>query len=256
MWIGERQRRILNLIATVGRIEAEAMAEQLRVSRETIRRDLKQLEQDGRIRRVHGGAVPPEPLPERPFRARRRVEVEAKRRIGLAAAPLLKPGQSCFVDAGTTTAAFSSALARVGGICVITNSVEVAATMRAADPRADVVLLGGQFGTEVPATHGELTISEIGRFRADFAVLSPVGIDPAGGITYHSFAEAEIARTMMAHATATIWLADRTKLGQINRATVCHCRDVGTLVTDAPAETTAIYRAAGVARIVTAEAEA
>jgi DeoR/GlpR family transcriptional regulator of sugar metabolism len=255
MWAGERHRRILNLIASVGRVEAETMAEQLHVSRETIRRDLKQLEQDGRVRRVHGGAIPVEPAPERPFRARRRVQVDAKRRIGQAAAPLLRPGQSCFIDAGTTTAAFASALARIGGVFVITNSVEVAAILRAGDAAADIVLLGGRFGTEVPATHGELTIAEIGRFRADVAVLSPVGVDPVGGVTYHLFIEAEIARTMMRHAGLTLWLADHTKLGQTNRAAVCACPDIHTLVTDAPAEVTAPYRAAGVGRVITAKAK-
>jgi len=250
--LDERQQHILDLIGAVGRIEADLVAVQLHVSRETIRRDLMQLEKDGRVRRVHGGAVRAEPSEEKPFRTRKRVQITAKRRIAAAAAALLRPEQSCFIDAGTTTAAFAEALAGLDGLLVVTNSIEVAVNLRAGNAHTDVILLGGRMAIEVPATHGELTISEIGRFRADLAVLSPVGLDALGGVTYHEFGEAEIARVMMKNAAATMLLADHTKLGRISRAAVCGCGDLDILVTDAGAETTEVFRAAGVKRIVQA----
>ncbi|WP_284948128.1 DeoR/GlpR family DNA-binding transcription regulator [Acidisoma cladoniae] len=252
MRLDERQQHILDLLGAVGRIEADLVAAQLRVSRETIRRDLMQLEKDGRVRRVHGGAVRVEPLGEKPFRTRKRVQIAAKRRIGATAATLLRAEQSCFIDAGTTTAAFAGALAGLDGLLVVTNSIEVAVNLRAVSANADVILLGGRMAIEVPATHGELTISEIGRFRTDFAVLSPVGIDALGGVTYHEFGEAEIARMMMKNAAATMLLADHTKLGRISRATVCGCGELDILVTDATADKTEAFRAAGVKRIVRA----
>lgn len=254
MWAAERHRRILEVIASLGRIEAEAAAAQLRVSRETIRRDLKHLEDLGRLSRVHGGAVDAEASSEMPFRARRRAQVEAKRRIARSAASLLRPGMSCFIDAGTTTTAFASALAQIGQIFVITNSIEAATALRAVDAGAEIVLLGGRFGLEVPATQGELTIAGIARFHVDVAVLSPVGVHPQRGVTYDNLAEAEIARTMIQNAATTMLLADRTKLGRICRHVVCSCGDLGSLVTDAPAESNEPFRLAGVARIVTADA--
>jgi DeoR family fructose operon transcriptional repressor len=246
MWVDERQQRIMDIIATIGRVEADAVAAQLRVSRETVRRDLMLLERDGRVRRVHGGAVRADPPPERPFRTRKRVQMDAKRRIGRAAAALIQPGMSCFIDAGTTTASFSESLAAIDDVLVITNSIEVAVNLRAANAHADVVLLGGRMAVDVPATQGELTIAEIGRHRADIAILSPVAIDLLEGVTYHALSEAAIARAMIQGAARIMLLADHTKLGRISRAVVCRCVDLDTLITDAPEEAVEAYRAAGV----------
>jgi len=249
MWVDERQQRIMDIITTVGRVEADAVAAQLRVSRETIRRDLMLLERDGRVRRVHGGAVRADPPPERPFRTRKRTQMEAKRRIGRAAAALIQPGMSCFIDAGTTTAIFSESLASVSDILVITNSIEVAVTLRSANVNADIVLLGGRMGIEVPATHGEMTIAEIARHRVDLAILSPVAIHPVEGVTYHELSEAAVARAMIRSAARTMLLADHTKLGRISRAVVCRCEDLDTLVTDGPEDRVEDFQAVGISTV-------
>ena len=251
MWVGERQRRIMDVITSVGRIEAEAMALHLQVSRETIRRDLKELESSGRIRRVHGGAISVDLGLEAPFRRRRRMQVEAKRRIGRAAAALLRPGMSCFVDAGTTTAAFAAAL-NVPGLTIITNSIEVAALLRAGAADSEIFLLSGHLGADVPSTSGALTIAQIERSQVDVAILSPVGVHPTAGVTYYDADEAEIARTMIARAQSTILLADRTKLGQVSRYAVCACNALDALVTDAPSTLTELFRDTGVRRMVVA----
>lgn len=252
MWVDQRHQRIIELISTVGRVEADAVAAELRVSRETVRRDLMMLEDKGQLRRIHGGAVRPDPPPERPFRARKRAQMEAKRRIARAAADLVKPGISCFIDAGTTTAAFAEAVAGIEDVLVLTNSIEIAVHLRGASAKADVVLLGGRMALEVPATHGELTIAEIGRHRVDLAILSPVAIHPTAGVTYHELAEAAIARAMMQQAAQTIVLADHTKLGVISRSVICGCKDLDTLVSDAAPDALEAYRAAGLRGILSA----
>ncbi len=249
MWVDERQQRIMEIIATIGRVEADAVAAQLRVSRETIRRDLMLLERDGRIRRVHGGAVRADPPPERPFRTRKRIQMDAKRRIGRAAAALIRPGMSCFVDAGTTTAIFSESLVFVPDVLVITNSIEVAVNLRTANGNADVVLLGGRMAIDVPATHGELTIAEIGRHRVDLAILSPVAVHPVEGVTYHELSEAAVARAMIQGAARTMLLADHTKLGRVSRAVVCRCEEIDTLVTDGPEDQVEDFRSVGLSTV-------
>jgi DeoR family fructose operon transcriptional repressor len=249
MWVDERQQRIMEIIATIGRVEADAVAAQLRVSRETIRRDLMLLERDGRIRRVHGGAVRADPPPERPFRSRKRTQMDAKRRIGRAAASLVQPGMSCFVDAGTTTAIFSESLASISDVLVITNSIEVAVNLRAGNANANVLLLGGRMAVDVPATHGELTIAEIARHRVDLAILSPVAVHPIEGVTYHELSEAAVARAMIRSAARTMLLADHTKLGRVSRAVVCRCEDLDTLVTDGPEDLVEEFQSAGIATV-------
>ncbi|MCB8876952.1 DeoR/GlpR family DNA-binding transcription regulator [Acidisoma silvae] len=246
MWVDERQQRIMEMIGTVGRVETDAIAAELQVSRETIRRDLLLLERDGKLRRVHGGAVRADPPPERPFRTRKRVQMDAKRDIARAAVALIKPGSSCFIDAGTTTATFAQELVHVPELLVITNSLEVAMTLRAANSNSEILLLGGLMGTEVPSTYGDVTIAEIARHRTDICILSPVALDPEAGVTYHDLNEAAVARAMMRHTSRSLILADHTKLGWVSRSVVCACSEIDDLISNADIADLAQYRESGV----------
>jgi DeoR family transcriptional regulator, fructose operon transcriptional repressor len=232
VWSEQRHHRILNLLLTQGRIETDSLAELLDVSRETVRRDLLKLESEGKLRRVHGGIVPVELPPEKPFETRRQVNAAEKQRIAKAAARLLDPGECCFIDAGTTTAALAVELAKLRGLAIITNSLDVASTVRGAQPDADVLLLGGQLGADVPATYGEITISQIERFHADTAVISPVGLDREHGATDYFLPEAEVARAMIANSRRLIMLADSSKLGMVSRVRLCTCQQIDILVVD------------------------
>jgi DeoR/GlpR family transcriptional regulator of sugar metabolism len=251
MWSEERHHRILTMLIAQGRIETDSVAETLNVSRETVRRDLLKLEADGKVRRVHGGAIAAEISAEKPFETRRQVNAAEKKRIAKAAARLLQPGECCFIDAGTTTAAFAQELARLPGIAVITNSLDVASAMHGGQPDADVLLLGGQLGADAPATYGEITISEIERFRPDAAIISPVGLDPEHGATDYFLPEAEVARAMIANARRLIMLADRSKIGEVSRVRLCPMAVIDTLVVDAGGHPLlASTKAAGVKLIV------
>ena len=143
----------------------------LAASRETIRRDLATLDGRGLARRVHGGALSREdggaPV-EGPFAARRLENVEAKRAVARAAAATLGPGDSLFVDTGTTTLHFADELARVEGLTVVTNSAAIAE--RAGRARGSTVyLLGGEFRPEARETVGAMTLAQIGELRAAHA---------------------------------------------------------------------------------------
>jgi DeoR family transcriptional regulator, fructose operon transcriptional repressor len=253
MWAEERQHRIMNLVATQGRIETDSLAQALNVSRETVRRDLMKLASEGKVRRVHGGVTAAELPPEKPFGARALVHAAEKQRIAKAAVRLLAPGQCCFIDAGTTTAAFARELATVCGIAVITNSLDVAEAIRSGQADADVVLLGGRMGADVPATYGELTLGQIERFRADFAIVSPVGIDPRHGATDYLMPEADVARAMIANAARVAILADRSKLGVVSRVKLCPCEGIDILVVDkGPHPLVGALRKAGIGEIIAA----
>ena len=231
MWSGDRENHILRLLSLAdGRLETERLAEMLKVSRETVRRDLLKLEAAGRIRRVHGGALAVQIAGEAPFNERRRHNAEAKQRIARAAARLMAPGASCFIDAGTTTMAFAAAFSNIPHVNVITNSMDVVRIVREAQPTAEVILLGGRVGGDFPGIHGELTIGQINRFRPDMAFVSPVGLHPKHGATSYHLQEAEVARAMIENANRVILLADRSKLGQISRVEVCSCREIDVLI--------------------------
>jgi DeoR/GlpR family transcriptional regulator of sugar metabolism len=235
MWSQERHQRILAQLQAYQRVTTDDLARTLDVSRETVRRDLLELEAAGALRRVHGGAVALEPSAEEPFRQRLSLRRREKQAIARAARALLHPGQSCFIDAGSTTLLFAEELGKISGITVITNSVDVAATLRRQDPQAEVLLLGGRLASEVPATYGELTLSEIARFQVDMAFISPVGVHPQRGVTNYEFHEAEVARVMLNHADRLVVLADHEKIGRVSRVQICGAQKIATLVTNAGA---------------------
>lgn len=246
MWAKERHQRILSMLTANRQVSANDLAEMLGVSRETVRRDLLDLEETGKVARVHGGAVLPDTRTEDPFRQRMASQVRAKSEIARKAVGLIQPGQVVMVDAGSTTAVFGRELAKVPGVSVITNSLDIATTLQGAG--AEVILLGGRIAADVPATVGELTLSEIRRFEVDLCFSAPVALHPQKGAFFYDLQEAEISVAMAAQARRTVILADHGKLGDTSRVQSWPIADVSTLVTNraATTEQTAPFEQAGV----------
>lgn len=243
MWQEDRHQRIRALLASAGRVNAERIAAELGVSRETVRRDLLDLERAGALMRVRGGAVAAGGEPEPPIAVRAKVRVREKRAIARAAALRVLPGQTLFMDAGSTTALLAEALAGQGGVMVVTNSVDVAVSLSDAGARergVEVMLLGGRLVDGVAATCGAQAVAEIHRFRADLALLSPVGFDARYGATSFDPREAEIARAMAENARRVAILADHAKIGAVSRVSYRAADGIDLLVTDAAAETPAL----------------
>mgnify|MGYP001038423329 CR=1 FL=1 len=236
MWSQDRHQRILSLLKSSNQVSANDLAELLDVSRETVRRDLLDLEGSGQIDRVHGGAVLKRKDNEAPFEARKGAHHRAKQDIARKAVSLIEPGSSIMVDAGTTTTVFGEVLAKLSGIMVVTNSIDIAQTIRAAGSDIDLILLGGQLVSDVPATYGELTLSEIARFNVDQVFIAPVAVDVSDGAFSFEIKEAEVARAMVARACETVILCDRSKLSATSRVKFCDANQIGTLVTDSRAE--------------------
>lgn len=237
----------MSLLKNNQQVNANEMADLLNVSRETVRRDFLELEQAGKIERVHGGAVLPQQQGEAPFERRKNAQSRAKQEIARSAAKLVAPGSTIMLDAGTTTSVFGKALAKVPDIMVITNSIDVAQTIRAAGSDIELILLGGGIVSDVPATYGELTLAEIRRFRVNAAFISPVGLDAMHGAYSYALREAEVASAMLAQAEQRILLCDASKLGRTSRMKLCEAGEIDVLVTDsqATAEQIKQFRAVG-----------
>ncbi len=230
MWAKERHQRILSMLAANQQVSANNLAGMLGVSRETVRRDLLDLEEIGKVARVHGGAVLPEARMEDPFRQRMTTQIRAKSEIAKKAVSLIQPGQTIMVDAGSTTAVFARELVKVPGISVVTNSLDVATTLQAGG--REVVLLGGRIAADVPATVGELTLSEIRRFEVDLCFSAPVALHPEKGAFFYDLQEAEISAAMAEQAVKTVSMAHHTKLNATSRVRSLDAEGIGTLVTD------------------------
>jgi DeoR family glycerol-3-phosphate regulon repressor len=226
-----RRSRILAALHLQQRTSVNELATQLDVSRETIRRDLTQLENGGLLRKVHGGAVPMQTATEPALQLRAAQHRIEKHLIGERAARLFRAGDSLFVDAGSTTTAFATALAAVRGITVITNSLDVALRLgRARDAR--VHLLGGVFKPTGIETVGAEAIEQIATFHPDYAVLTVGAIDEDGNVLDFDHDEAMIARAMIGQARSLTLLADNSKFGRPALMRICQLREVSRLVTD------------------------
>ncbi|APE31034.1 DeoR family transcriptional regulator [Halomonas aestuarii] len=234
MWSRERHKRILSVLETKGKISANDLASMLGVSRETVRRDLVELGAEGLITRVHGGALLSQAQTEPPFRKRQVEQIRAKRDIARKAAGLVLPGQTILVDAGTTTSVFAHELAKISGITVITNSIDIATTVQSAETKIDLILLGGGIISDVPATYGELTLAEIRRFHVDLTFVAPVALDSEKGAFDFDLHEASVAGAMMEQASESVLLVDHTKLGKVSRVKYCDPGQIDMLVTDTP----------------------
>src|ERR1700722_18134623 len=114
----ERRERILELLrdSESGRLTVEELAERLKISQETARRDLAHLASGGLISKFHGGATLPQPSGEGPFRIRMAESLREKRAIARAAAALFRPGDTLLIDTGSTTIFFAEELARLSGL--------------------------------------------------------------------------------------------------------------------------------------------
>jgi DeoR/GlpR family transcriptional regulator of sugar metabolism len=235
MWQEDRHQRIRALLSTLQRVSTERIMADLGVSRETVRRDLLDLEALGELRRVHGGAI--KPADEAPIAERAHTRVKSKTAIAKAAMGVISSGQTLFIDAGTTTSALAEELAKLANLTVVTNSIDVALKMRGAaeqqaEARNEVILLGGSISDRAMATGGSTTIVDIHRYRADVALLSPVGIDHRHGATNYDHEETEVARAMVANAQRVVILADYSKIGQRSRISYCPAEDVDVLITN------------------------
>lgn len=254
MWAKDRHHLINAKLAVNAYVSVDELVEELQVSRETIRRDIVQLEGEGKLRRVHGGVERSEVSNEPRFVDRMRVNAVAKKRIGVAAARLVQPGMLVSVDAGTTALTFAKAMASIPDVTIISNSAVAINVILAIRPDADVVLIGGHVIPEIPGTFGEMATSSIRHYIPDLGVFSPVGLDVYRGATDFHQSEAEFAHALIHSAKKTVALADTSKLGTVSRVEICACKEIDILVTekgDATEEIKAI-RAAGIQEIIVA----
>jgi DeoR family glycerol-3-phosphate regulon repressor len=228
----DRRRRILAIMAGHDQVTVNRLAAELGVSRETVRRDLRELAERRLLRKVHGGAVTAQTAHESAFNLREGQHRLEKQRIAERAAGLFADGDSLFVDAGTTTAVFAGELARRKGLTVITNAVDVAARMWHGGG-GRVHLLGGAFRGDPAQCLGPQTIEQIGNFRADHAVLTIGAVDAQAGFLDFDMDEAKVAAAMARQARAVTVLADSSKLGRLALVKVCALAQVSRLVTDA-----------------------
>jgi len=233
MYAEERQQAILTRAREAGSVDVDDLSTGFEVSQETIRRDLKTLEQAGMVRRVHGGAIAVERLAFEPaLDERDRLMTGEKEVIAQEAVSRLpESGASILLDAGSTTRRLAQVLPPDCGLTVVTNSPAIGLLLAHRDDLT-VMLIGGRLRTRTIATVDEWAIHATSLIHVDVAFMATNGLSTAHGLTTPDPAEAAIKRGMIGTADEVILLADHTKVDDDYFARFGDVADVDLLVTD------------------------
>lgn len=180
MFLEERQAKILELLSENGKVLVKELAEMFNVTEDSIRKDLTALELEGQLKRTYGGAVPiKEKLQITEAQKRRIIDVEAKRKIAVAAVKIISSNDLIFLDASTISIAIAEILEkRESPYKIITNMVDVL-VMLARNPKIDIIFAGGQINKSRDGFIDGLNIEFMSKFRPDISFVGVVGVDVA-----------------------------------------------------------------------------
>lgn len=234
VYAAERQRGIFDLARRKGRVSVSGLAREFDVTTETIRRDLDVLDEQGVLRRVHGGAVVAAhvALSETGLADREPTNVAQKGRIAAAAMEFLPgPTGSVLMDAGTSTARLAAMLTPDSARTVITGSVPVAGQL--IKNGLAIQMLGGRVRGITGATVGAETVAAISRLRCDVAFVGVNGLSVVHGLSTPDPEEGAVKAALVAAARQVIVLADSSKIGAEFLVSFAAVADLDVLITDA-----------------------
>jgi DeoR/GlpR family transcriptional regulator of sugar metabolism len=189
----DRIERIMEILARKGYQSVSELATELAVSDMTVRRYLDRLEEKGQIKRTHGGAYAGQEMIEMDYRIRETIDREKKEAIGRMAFSLIQPGESVFVDAGTTPSFLAHAIDDTRRLTVVTNSL-VAASALEMRTSVQCLLLGGIVHGPTHSVVGQMAEEALGQFRFNRAFLGTSGIDLEAGLSQGTLEEIPIKR--------------------------------------------------------------
>lgn len=215
----ERHQQILEALSRSQRVFTLELSQHLQVSEDTIRRDLKELAEIGKLRKVHGGAIPAENFPSR-YEEREVFAQETKIQLAEKALTLLREGQVLLFDGGTTNLELARRVPADLRLTVFTNSLPVAEAF-AGKPGSELILLGGRLLRNPRVTAGPEVVSALAGLRADLCFLGARSLHPQIGVSELDWDETLVKRAMAAAALETAVLAIEEKFGTAQPYIVC-----------------------------------
>lgn len=239
----ERRREILARLERDGRLVGSELVVSLGVSEDTVRRDLRDLADQGLLKRVHGGALAA--AVSAPFVQRLELALEEKAAIASAALPLIEDAAVIVFDGGTTALALARRLAPSYVGTIVTNSLPIAAAL-ACHPLAEVVLVGGRLLKNAQVVVGSAAVESLRLVHAEVCVLGVCSFHPDVGVTANGSQEADVKRAMVACSETVIALATADKLRSAGPWVVAGLDRVDHLVTDGDESLTRAYASAGI----------
>jgi len=235
-----RLTTILTALQQSGSVSVEGLSKELDVSLVTIRRDLDALETQGLLRRTHGGAISIEPFFYEPFKNDRSFQAQVerfadeKRRIGRAAAALIKEGEIIALTPGTTTTEVIRGIPLNHRVTVVTSTVNVAMELSKRKD-LDVFVTGGHLRGEWFSLVGPTAAQSLSHLSIHTLFIGADGVDAKQGVTCFSPDESQLNSTMVKHAQRKIAVIDHSKFGVVAGWRICPTSELDLLITDSGA---------------------
>lgn len=235
MVMEERQEKIVNLLIKKHTATVTELSQLFEVSAVTIRNDLNQMAEQGRVVRTHGGArlADERTRQEYSFAAQRRINAPEKQQIGRLAAALIEPGEAILLDASTTAFATGQALKErsdLYNVTVVTTGIWTALELLGA-PHLEIVLTGGHVRTATGSIAGIIAHDILNRFNFQKAFLGAWGITRRQGLMDAPLAEVDLKRTIVTRAQEIIAVIDGSKFGRTSLAAYAALEDVSLVIT-------------------------
>ena len=240
MYTIERKTEILNLLQKNGSINVIELANRFDSSKETIRRDLRELEQNGLLVRTHGGAIPVETkqqiqtsIPEPPVKEREFTNFEEKQEICRKAASFIQSEDNVFVDNSSTTIYLAQYVPPHIQVTFITNSIPfLIQAAQLNNPNHSFFCLGGMLKASNLSIHGNMTLHNAKEYYPNKVFLSCTGISPDRMLTDSSIQEVDIKKLMIERSKEVYVLADHTKFEKNGQIFLSSFHDIDHIITD------------------------
>lgn len=234
MLTSQRKQRILEHLLKEGQVLSKDLSVRFEVSEDTVRRDLRELAAEGRLQRVHGGALPSSSATAT-FSERKSLKTDAKRKVAQKGAELISSGQVVIIDGGTTTSELIACLPDDLRITVVTHSPSIALGL-IEHPSIEVILIGGRLFKHSVVTVGAATIEGIGKIQADIFFMGVTGVHAEAGLTTGDYEEACIKRAFSGRAAETVVLVSPEKINAASPFVIGDLGLIDTIVVDSAAD--------------------
>lgn len=228
-----RHPDILDIARREGKVTVEGLAAHFGVTLQTIRRDLTELAEAGRLERVHGGAVLSSGTRNIGYEERRSLNQDAKQAIARTCAEQVPNGISLFLNLGTSTEAVAEELRYHENLMVVTNNMNVAHTL-AGNQGVEIVVTGGQLRRADGGLVGNLAAETIKQFKFDLAVIGCSALDHDGDLLDFDIQEVSVSQTILRQSRKTYLVADHTKFARSAPARIASLADIDVFFTDQP----------------------
>ncbi|WP_022706209.1 MULTISPECIES: DeoR/GlpR family DNA-binding transcription regulator [Paracoccus] len=228
-----RQPEILEIARRDGKVTVEGLAQHFGVTLQTIRRDLTDMAEAGRLERVHGGAILPSGVANIGYEERRSLHEDAKTAIARACAAEVPENISLFLNIGTSTEAVARELLGHRNLLVVTNNINVA-NILAQNPDCEVIVTGGSLRRADGGLVGNLAADTIRKFKFDLAVIGCSALDPDGDMLDFDIQEVGVSQTVLRQSRRTFLVADHSKLSRSAPARIASLSELDRFFTDRP----------------------